>query len=143
MKTNETIITNLNKDKTFVKKLNTLRYYSNEQFINDAKRYISAIKQGRMLCNIGSVSNSGMSRTMSFKSCEKSGKRYYYRNYTCLFICLDYSETNDKNGYFRIGGCGMDMVFHTNYTIIHMLYRYGFITKNECNSLAQQIPSVL
>ena len=142
MKTTEIIISNLNKDKTFVKKLNTLRYYSNEQFIKDARCYISAIKTGRMLCNIGSVSASGMSRTISFKSCEKSDKRYCYRNYVCLFICLDFG-TEYINGYFRINGCGMDMVFHTNYTIIHMLCRYGFITNKECESLAQLTPPVL
>ena len=58
-----------NKDlQTRISKLN---YYTTENFINDAKAYIKAIEQNRMLCVIGSVSNSGMSRTMKFSSCEK------------------------------------------------------------------------
>lgn len=143
MKTTEKIIENLNNDKRYLKNINTLNYYSNDQFIADAKKYISAIKQGRMLCNIGSVSSSGMSRTMSFKSCERSKEgHYFYRNYVCLFICLDWGK-EDKYGYFRISGCGINMVFHVNYTIIHQLYRYGFLTKVECEKLSQMRPPVL
>ena len=45
--------------------------------------------------------------------------------------------------YFTIGGCGMDMIFHTNYTIIHRLYKLGFMTKKECEKLCQMTPSII
>ena len=32
-------------------------YYSDEQFISDAQKWVNAIKEGRMLCNIVSVSS--------------------------------------------------------------------------------------
>ena len=115
--------------KNISKKLN---YYTNTNFINDALCYIKAIKEQRMINVIKSVSASGMSRVLSFSSCEKgTNKRYYQRNYNCLFIALGFTESRNKNG-FAIGGCGMDMVFHTNYSIIHKLHRLGFINKKEC-----------
>lgn len=35
-----------------------------------------------------------------------------------------------------------DEFFNTNYTIIHRLHSLGFITKEECATLAQQTPTV-
>lgn len=114
-----------------------------EQFQDNAKRYIKAIKQGRVICSIGSVSSSGMSRTMKFLECNgdnKSGFRYL--NFYSLFCDLGQSKVKDSN-YFRVHGCGMDMIFHTNYTIIHQLKRLGFISKKECAKLAQMTPSTI
>lgn len=114
-----------------------------DQFISTSKRYLKAIKEGRIICSIGSVSKSGMSRTMKFLSCEGSIKNgFHYRNYWFFFSQLGFTEINNSD-YFRIGGCGMDMVFHTNYTIIHQLQRLGFISKKECSKLAQMTPSVI
>jgi len=112
-----------------------------DQFINDAKRYIKATREGRMLCNIDTVSKSGMSRTIQFLSCEKFPKsnQFDYYNYFAFFRALGYKPTN-HNATFRINGCGMDMVFNTNYNIIHKLHRLGFISKKECEFLAQQTP---
>jgi len=91
------------------------------------------------------ITSSGMSRTMKFTSCEFNAKdkRASYYNYYCLFIALGYSEARAKNYYFSISGCGMDMVFNTNYNIIHNLKRLGFITDEECRKLAQMTPTVL
>ena len=139
----EKILSNIQKDKYLsFKKVN---YYDCKDFLKNAKTYIKAIKENRMICNIGSVSNSGMSRTIKFMSCEKSNstpKKYYYRNYWSFFKVLGYPEVK-KSGYFRIQGCGMDMIFHTNYSIIHDLERLGFINKKECDNLAQQTPPVI
>lgn len=109
-------------------------------FINQAERYISAITDGRMCCVINSVSKSGMSRTMKFIECSKSDTRYHFMQFYALFKVLGFSNKED---YFRINGCGMDMVFHTNYTIIRNLFHMGFINKETCSKLEQKTPTVL
>ena len=125
------------------KKLNS-SHYEIENFISDAQNYIKAITERRMLCVIEKVSNSGMSRNIKFHSCEKSNNEnsFYYRQYIRLFEILGYTPVKNSDS-FRIGGCGMDMIFHTNYTIIHRLHRLEFINKSECEKLAQQTPVVL
>ena len=120
-------------------------YYSLEDFASDAINYVKAIKSGRMLCIIHSVSASGMSRVLSFKSCEryKTNYNYNYRQFAFFFKVLGYTETKKYSGEFRVSGCGMDMVFHTNYSIMHDLCSMGIISKKECEILAQKTPAVL
>lgn len=142
MKSIETIKKNIVKE---LKLSNVEKYGSSEvdDFIRNAKRYIKAIKQGRMLCVIDSVSKSGMSRTLKFNECSGSTKNgFHYLNFYTLFCQLGFTKIKDSN-YFRIGGCGMDMVFHTNYTTIHDLYRLGFLSNKECAKLAQMTPTLL
>ena len=140
MKNIEAIKVNISKEINFAK----LNYYNIDNFISDSKEYISAIREGRMINSIGSVSGSGMSRTIKFLACYKNrtGKQYYYRNFFAFFKSLDFSPVKDSD-YFRINGCGMDMIFHTNYTIIHRLKRIGFITKKQCERLAQMMPNTI
>lgn len=118
-------------------------YYGIESFEKDAAEYIKAIKERRMLCTIKSVSNSGMSRNIKFHSCQKTKTGYYFRNYWTFFKTLGYTPASSDRDTFRIGGCGMDMIFHTNYTIIHKLHKLGFINKKQCENLAQQTPVIL
>ena len=145
-KRKELILKRIAAAKELSKKIASISYFSPDQFIADAERYIKAVKEGRMICAISSVSRSGMSRNMSFSSMEKhdppyhNERRYSLRNYFCLFMALGYTRVGDD---FRIGGCGMDMVFHTNYTMIHHFKRLGFITDAECRVLAQRTPPVL
>lgn len=139
MTTTETTITlPINLQKSIAK----MQYYSEELFLNDAKAYIEAIKNGSMLCIIHSVAKSGMSRTLKFHSYANNGDRYNYRQYINLFEALGYKEKGNT-GAFTVNGCGMDMVFHTNYSIIHDLKNCGIITDTECRTLAQQTPVVL
>ena len=128
--------------KEIEKAINAQRYYSVEDFEKDCLAYINAIESGRMLCSIHSVAKSGMSRVLSFHSCEASQgtDKFYYRQYRSLFCALGYREAGEG---FRISGCGMDMIFHTNYTIIHRLCRLGFITEKECEKLCQQTPTII
>ena len=123
------------------KAINKLNCYSNEQFANDAKRYIKAIKERRMVCIIDSVSSSGTSRVLRFLAPEKNTtyKTYNYQNFFSFFISLGFSKAKNGDG-FRVSGCGMDMIFHTNHTIIHKLHRMGFITKKQCDILSQDTP---
>lgn len=127
-----------------LKKYNKKKSYpmSLDVFIEHAQRYIQAIKEHRMICSIGSVSRSGMSRTIKFLEMHKGETTYHLLNFYQFFEALGYSSVKDS-GYFRIGGCGMDMIFHTNYSIMHDLRRLGFINKEECSTLAQKTPAVV
>jgi hypothetical protein len=115
-----------------------------ETFINHADRYIKAIKENRMICAIKSVSKSGMSRTIKFVELAKSDmtNKHQLYNFYQFFEILGYSKVKDSD-YFRIGGCGMDMIFHTNYSIIGQLGRLGFIDKDISAKLAQQTPPIV
>lgn len=131
-------------NKELSKRIASNKYYSVETFINDANAYISSITEGRMINVIGSVAKSGMSRTLKFTSCEVGNNgKYHQRNYTQFFLALGYRESRNGYGYFTVGGCGMDMIFHTNYTIIHRLFNLGFIDKPTCEHLAQQTPTTI
>jgi hypothetical protein len=145
MKNIETIVKNISAEKWLIKNIANMHYYTvNDNFINDAISYIKAINDGRMICNIESVSRSGMSRKIKFMSCEKYKNRggFSYRQYLGLFKALDFKEYQ-RTGTFTINGCGMNMVFHTNYTIIHRLQRLGFISKKECERLCQLTPTII
>jgi hypothetical protein len=141
----ERIIKNIMADKDVMKQINQNTYYTTEQFHADCVRYIKAIKEGRVICSIKSVSSSGMSRTIKFMECgyNKFQKIHGYYNFYALFRTLGFTQARNSRDYFSIGGCGMDMIFHTNYTIIHKLHRLGFIDKKQCSSLAQDTPTVI
>ena len=142
MKNLSTIENNISKT---LKLSNVEKYGSSEvqQFTQSAKRYIKAIKQGRVICNIESVSASGMSRNLKFLECNGSIKSgFHYQNFFKLFKDLGFKTARNSNA-FKVSGCGMDMVFHTNYTIMHQLENLGFITKKECSILAQKTPTVI
>ncbi len=137
---------NINNNKAIMKQINSNTYTSVENFIQNAEAYIQAIQERRMLNITKTVSSSGMSRVLKFMSYEiykeknNSNGKGYYRNYYTLFKQLGYQET--KEG-FRVHGCGMDMVFNTNYNIIHDLCRLGFMDKDTCSKLAQLTPNSL
>ena len=111
-----------------------------EGFIKQAKRYIKATKEQRIICSIDSVSHSGMSRTLKFLEMPKNGGYLY--DFYYLFNKLGFSKVRDSD-CFRITGGGMDMVFHTHYTIIHNLQSMGFITRKTCDVLAQKTPQTI
>lgn len=139
----ERVIGKVKANKELCKKIDS-EYYAQSLdekikfFISDAKTYIDAINKNRMCCIIPHVSNSGMSRIINFHSFEKTNYRQYYS----LFKSLGYSYNNNHNG-FRVNGCGMDMVFHTNYCNIQDFYNIGLISKKQCSILAQKTPTVL
>lgn len=123
------------------------KYYDKERFIKDCKRYIKAIKENRMICCNYQVSKSGASRSFLFTSCEKvknpdKTTNYFYANYSLMFQLLGYRKIENTND-FRVYGSGTDMIFYTNYTIIHSLHKMGFLNKSECNILSQKTPDIL
>jgi hypothetical protein len=139
---------NLNTDElnSFIKAYNKKNEYKIdiETFIDHAKRYIKAIKDNRVICSIGSVSKSGMSRTIKFVELAKNDTsgQHQVLNFYQFFEALGYSPVKNSD-YFRIGGCGMDMIFYTNYQIMNDLRRIGLISKDECSTLSQKTPSVI
>lgn len=138
MKKSEKISSLIAANKELSKKIESNCYYSVDQFISDANRYIKAIEQGRMFCIIDSVSKSGMSRVLRFVEWSKGQKNYNFMNFYAFFGALGFIESGDG---FRISGCGMDMVFHTNYSIIHKLHKLGFIDMKKRDVLAQRTPT--
>lgn len=113
-------------------------------FMDNANAYIKAIKEKRMINSIDSVSRSGMTRNIKFLSCEKNtSTSFYYRNYFALFVALGYSPANQRSHYFKISGCGMDMIFHTNYSNMHNFKTLGFISAKQCANLSQMTPSTI
>lgn len=144
MKKHERITKNIEADKELMRDIASVQYYDVETFIQHGQEWIEAIKQRRMVCVIDTVSRPGMSRTMKFLSCEKYSdrKEYWQHSYWSFMKALGYSSRKHSD-YFTISGCGMDMVFATNYNIIHALKRLGFISAKQCSKLAQMTPVVL
>lgn len=130
--------------KEVIKAIAKNEYYNEEQFINDAKKWVEAIKQGRIICTITSVSKSGMNRKLKFLSYEpstyKDEQRGHYRQYNVMLECLGF-KVDRKNWAITVNGCGMDMIFHTNYTIMHSFKSMGIVTEKDCESLAQMTPT--
>ena len=88
-----------------------------------------------------------MSRYLTFKYLEKSNhdknkSHYNLLNTFFLFKSLGY-VFNKNHDAFYVSGCGMDMVFDTNYCNIHNLYKLGFLSKKECDNLAQNTPTTI
>ena len=115
-------------------------YYSEESFVSDAKQYIEAIKEGRVIVSVVSVSKSGMSRKLKVLAYQKhkDNNTGYYRQFNSMFEALGYKI---KNYSFTVHGCGMDMIFHTNYSAMHSFKSMGIITKEECDVLCQMTPT--
>ena len=118
-------------------------YYSEDSFIKDSESWINAIREGRVICSVVSVASSGMSRQLKFLSFEPSkqeNEKGWFRQYNAMLQSLGFRY--NKNKYcISVSGCGMDMIFHTNYTIIHSFKRMGFITDSECEKLCQMTPT--
>jgi hypothetical protein len=123
--------------KEIIKKIEKEEYYTKERFLSDAKCYIKAVESGRILYTVTHVSNSGMSRNINVKSFEGKMSQGYYRQYSLMFKILGYSQT--KNYDLKISGCGMDMVWNTNYNTIKSLQRLGFLSKKRSDTLSQKV----
>lgn len=139
----KTILENIATDKELQKEIKKLSFFNDEQFYENAIRYIKAIRENRVICSIGRVSKSGMSRTIKFMECQMGEKRANWYNFHVLFLALGYKEARSDRDYFTISGCGMDMIFHTNYSIIHRLGHLGFLSEDEVRDLAQNTPPVI
>lgn len=138
----ERITKNIESNKELMKSLRKVDM-TVERFISDAQTYIKAVKERRINYTVDTVSRSGMSRTIIITSCEMSrynGKRsFHYRQYNAMLEAMGYSVKRGYRDSIRVGGCGMNMLFATNYSIIHRLHRLGFISRKVCDVLAQAV----
>ena len=120
-----------------VKAISKETYYTQEQFIQDVKTYIKAVQSGRIHYSVTHVSTSGMNRNISIMSYEGSMSKGYYRNYFGMLRVMGYKFADKHSLYIKVAGCGMNMLFATNYNLMHSFYRMGFINKKACDTLAQ------
>lgn len=143
MRTELEIIEAIEKNKELQSNFKKMHLFTTEDFIRNAERYINAVKENRIICAIGSISKSGMSRTIKFMECHKTGEFANWYNFYAFFVATGHRVSKSQPDYFTINGCGMDMVFATNYNIIHTLGRLGFLSKEETDKLAQNTPPVI
>lgn len=67
----------------------------------------------RLTIKIERVARSNMSRCLTIYAQNKKG---FYKNITQLVAIITENKYT-KDGYLRINGCGMDMLFYTCYTL--------------------------
>jgi hypothetical protein len=99
--------------------------------IEDAKKQLLAhyVSEGSTVYTVlRSVSSSGMSRTLSLKVA-KDGKILDLTYYAGTVLDWPIVEVNGSRA-LRVGGCGMDMGFHTVYTLSRVLFREEGETKD-------------
>lgn len=125
--------------KEMIKRLSKEEYYTQEDFTKDIQTYIKALREGRLQYLVMNVSNSGMNRNILVQSCEqnKNNNNFYYRQYLKMFEILGYKL--DKNFNIKVSGCGMNMLFATNYNLIRTFKNMNIITAEDCEMLAQKI----
>lgn len=88
--------------------------------IKELKEILKSTKKDssgyRLAFRIERVASSGMSRCLSIYT----QKGEYNRNITQL-LCDIMGETYTKDGFMRVYGCGMDMLFNTCYELNYIL----------------------
>ena len=122
-----------------VARISAMEHYNQEDFIKDAKVYIKALQSGRLKYEVTKVSASGMSRNIKITSFEGTMTKGYYRTYAAFLETLGHKFVSKWSDEIRVKGCGMNMLFYTNYSIIHKLANMKFISKNKCEILSQII----
>lgn len=125
--------------KEMIKNISKNEYYSQEDFIKDCKCYIKALKSGRLQYTVTHVSNSGMSRDILIQSYEGTMTKGHFRTYFSMLQVLGYKEANKYSNDIKVSGCGMSMLFATNYNICHDFKHMGLINDAECKILSQKI----
>ena len=92
-----------------------------QYFIDYSKHYQTVLTQiknallnGRFYAGVVSVSRSGMSREIKLA--------YLYKNKLIKITDPEILKLAGVNSKGRISGCGMDMLFHAQYTLFHNLH---------------------
>ena len=67
------------------------------------------------------------------KAFEGDYKNGYYRNFIGMFHTL--GEKVTKEGYIKVSGCGMDIVFSLKYQTLLSFENMGFLQKGEALKL--------
>ena len=119
------------------KAIEKANWYDDARFIKDCNTYIEAVKSGRILYDVVSVSASGMSRKITIRSFEGTMEKGFYRNYLQMLEIFGYKMNKDYT--ITVKGCGMNMLFATNYDLIGQMEKLGFIDKETSDDLKQRI----
>ena len=100
--------------------------------------FIKALQENRVLCVVRHVSKSGMTRHFSYIQSHKNGG---FASYPSLWEGMGFKLSKDYD--VIAGGCGMDMNFHTIYSLVHGFYNNGWISKKAFEKLSQMTPTVI
>lgn len=130
---------NITLSKEIEKRLSKEEYYTKEMLLSDIQTYIKALKEGRVQYLVISVSSNGMNRNILVQSCEqnKNTNNFYFRQFSRMFEMLGYKLNKDYN--IKVSGCGMNMLFATNYNLIRTFKNMNIISSAEAEILAQKI----
>lgn len=83
--------------------------------IEELTRIKNALLKGKFYASVESVSKSGMSRTIKLA--------YIYKNKLHKISDKEILSLAGVSSAGRISGCGMDMLFHAQYTLFHNLHK--------------------
>ena len=97
---------------------NPNRYYSFDNFLEDAKAFINDVKKRNTTCSI-KPARSGMSRKFNFV-------RYN------VLLNIVYNQKYNSN-YVSVGGCGMDIHWLLKFSTCQALMTKTEIEKNDIN----------
>ena len=114
--------------------------YRKGRFEPNAKRYVKATREGRLLCSIKSRAKSGLSLRVWLSELHKINPmgeptRFGNSQFVSLLAALGH-KSNDK-------GVRCDSSFTLHYGIIHDLYTRGFVPKKELQTLANRTPHIV
>lgn len=101
-------------------------YLKSEEGQANAKRFILALKERRVICSVKHVSNSGMSRVISVNEVKKlKGQNIHVLyHFNWFFKQMGYTYV-DSYSAIRVNGCGMDMIFNLLDCVCADLKYYG------------------
>lgn len=95
--------------------------------LKELKEITKHLKDKKIIASVYSVSNSGMSRVITFNYVNKKNGYMYNLDYKISKI-LGYTLTDHG---IRVYGCGMDMIFHCLYNINSYAIKYKIIKKSK------------
>ena len=92
------------------------RFYNDsiKHFYNELTKIKNALLKGKFYISVVKVASSGMSRTLKLGYIYKNNFVHIRNEHLLALAGLD------KKG--RVHGCGMDMLFHAQYTLFHNLH---------------------
>jgi len=121
------------------KKIDSMSYYSMEQFKHDYKAYVNAVRSGRILYDVIHVTPSGQHRDIKIRSYEGTMRKGGYRNYILMLEALDFTLTTSPEMAIRVYGLGMNMLSVVNDNIFRDLFLMGFVTRKTFDELSQKV----
>lgn len=105
-------------------------YYSDNEALKLAEKVRKAVseKNGKILCRVDHVAQSGMSRHISV-AIISNGELINLNGTPFRKIFADRNRI-EKSGGVYISGCGMDMLFEASYRLFRFFYPYNNQRKN-------------